>query len=72
MIWKFVRKKTVVEYIEWFKSDPSKSVWLEGCIGLKKSTFRKRTAYYEFKEGTGVLFKEIKHDSEGNQLTQLY
>ena len=36
----FEKKKQVAVYTEGFKSDPSKRVWLEGCIKLGKSTYR--------------------------------
>ena len=52
-------------YIEWFKLDPNKRFWSDGCIRLGKSAFRKIILHYEFDAGTEVLVRKIKQDGEG-------
>ena len=61
-----VFKKQISECIEWFKSDPNKRVWPEGCARLGKNTFRKRNVHYGLVDGTEVLFSKMKEDGGGN------
>lgn len=65
VLWEF--QKEMTDLISWFESPEIKRKWPEGC---NKSTFRKKTKFYELDEKTGVLFRRKSKMKEGNARSQ--